>query len=136
MKKKIFFMLINMNVGGTEKALLNMVHEFPKEKYDITIFMLEKYGGFFNLIPNHVHIEYFNGFQCIKPILNQPPHLTAVSFLKAGKVIKALNIILSHLLSKILQERSIFFKYLLKGYQQNETEYDLAVAYAGPMDFI
>jgi glycosyltransferase involved in cell wall biosynthesis len=47
-----------------------------------------------------------------------------------------MNITLIHLISKILKERSIFFKYLLKGYQGNETEYDLAVAYAGPMDFI
>ena len=51
MKKKIIFMIINMNVGGTEKALLNMISEIPKEKYDITILMLEKYGGFLNSIP-------------------------------------------------------------------------------------
>ncbi len=136
MKKKIIFMLINMNVGGTEKALLNMIHEIPKEEYDITLLMLEKYGGFLNSIPTHVQIEYYNGYKDIKHILNQPPNITAVSLLKAGKVIKALNIILIHLLSKIMKERSIFFKYLIKGYQENETEYDLAVAYAGPMDFI
>jgi glycosyltransferase involved in cell wall biosynthesis len=135
MKKKILFMIINMNVGGTEKALLNMIHEIPEEEYDITVLMLEKYGGFLNSIPSHVHIKYLNGYRDIKHILNQPPHLTAVNFLKEGKVIRALNIILIHLLSKLLKERSMFFKYLLKGYQ-DETEYDLAVAYAGPMDFI
>ena len=32
MKKKILFMVINMNVGGTEKALLNMISEMSKEK--------------------------------------------------------------------------------------------------------
>ena len=39
-------MIINMNVGGTEKALLNMIAEMPKDQYDVTILMLEKYGGF------------------------------------------------------------------------------------------
>lgn len=129
-------MLINMNVGGTEKALLNMIHEIPKEEYDITLLMLEQYGGFLNSIPSHITIKYFNGYCDIKQILNQPPHLSAVGFLKKGKVIKALNLVLIHLLSKIVKDRSIFFKYLLKNYKIYETEYDLAVAYAGPMDFI
>lgn len=136
MKKKILFMLINMNVGGTEKALLNMISEMPKEEYEITVLMLEEYGGFLNSIPDYVNIKYYTEYKKIKQILNQPPHLTALHFLKAGKLIKALNITLIHLLSKILKERSIFFKYLLNGYQENETVYDLAVAYAGPMDFI
>jgi glycosyltransferase involved in cell wall biosynthesis len=136
MKKKILFMIINMNVGGTEKALLNMIAEIPQEEYEITIFMLEEYGGFLNSIPDHVHIKYYNCYKDIKYILDQPPRTTVVNFLKAGKLIKALKITLIYFLSKILKERSIFFKYLLKGYQENETEYDLAVAYAGPMDFI
>lgn len=49
MKKKIIFMVINMNIGGTEKALLNMVAEIPKDKYDITILMLEEKGVFWSL---------------------------------------------------------------------------------------
>lgn len=39
--KKILFMCINMNVGGTEKALLNMLNEIDSSKYDVTLFMLE-----------------------------------------------------------------------------------------------
>ncbi|SDM78295.1 glycosyltransferase [Bacillus sp. OK048] len=134
--KKILFMLINMNVGGTEKALLNMISEIPKEDYEITILMLEKYGGFLNSIPEHVHIKFYNGYKDIKHILNKPPRTTVLNFLKAGKVLQALNITLIHLLSSILKERTLLFKYLLKGYYEIDTEYDLAVAYAGPMDFI
>lgn len=136
MKKKILFMLINMNVGGTEKALLNMIAEIPQEEYEITIFMLEEYGGFLNSIPDHVHIKYYNGYKDIKHILNQPPRTTVLNFLKAGKVLQALNITLIHLLSSLLKERTLLFKYLLKEYYENDNEYDLAVAYAGPMDFI
>ncbi|WP_243462874.1 hypothetical protein [Mesobacillus boroniphilus] len=44
-------MVINMNVGGTEKALLNMIDVMPEDKYEITILMLEKFGGFLNAIP-------------------------------------------------------------------------------------
>ena len=41
MKKKILFMVINMNIGGTEKALLTMLSEIYKEKYDVKVLMLE-----------------------------------------------------------------------------------------------
>ena len=62
MKKKIVFMVINMNIGGTEKALLNMISEMPEEKYDITILMLEIKGGFLDYIPKHVNIEVLRGY--------------------------------------------------------------------------
>ena len=38
-----------------------MIAEMPKDKYEITLFMLEEYGGFLNAIPSDVHVEYFKG---------------------------------------------------------------------------
>lgn len=136
MKKKILFMLINMNIGGTEKALLNMISEMPKEKYEISILMLEEYGGFLDYIPGGIQVEYLKGYDKIKNLLNDPPQASAVNLFKKGNFIKAFNIIVVHVISKIKKERSIFFKYILKRFPKMEKEYDLAVAYAGPMDFI
>lgn len=136
MKRKILFMLINMNIGGTEKALLNMISEIPREEYDITLLMLEEYGGFLNSIPSHVQIKYLNDYKDIRNILNMPPLVTAYDLSRTGKLIKAFNIMLLHLLSKMTKERSIFYKYVLKDYKKFKTEFDVAVAYAGPMDFI
>lgn len=134
--KKILFMLINMNIGGTEKALLNMISEMPRDKFDITILMLEEYGGFLEYIPNDVNIKYLDYYKEVKDILNNPPQQTAKELIKRGKVIKGINTLLMHILSKIKGERSIFFKYVLKNYTDIIDEYDIAVAYAGPMDFI
>ncbi|MDR4983686.1 glycosyltransferase [Bacillus cereus] len=136
MKKKIIFMIINMNVGGTEKALLNMILEMPKDRYDITILMLEEYGGFLNSIPREVRIEYLKGYNSIKDILNEPPHIVSLDFLRKGKVIRAFNVIFLHLLSKFMRNRSMYFKYVLHNYNLIDNDYDVAVAYAGPMDFI
>ena len=72
MKKKILFMVINMNIGGTEKALLTMLSEIDKEKYDVTVLMLEEYGGFLNDIPEWVNIQYLNYYKDIKDIINKP----------------------------------------------------------------
>ncbi|MEH7388358.1 glycosyltransferase [Bacillus sp. JJ1521] len=136
MRKKIIFMLINMNIGGTEKALLNMINEIPKDKYDITIFMLEKYGGFLEFIPSNVNVKYFNGYQSIKDILNNPPQLMSLHLIKKGKIIKAITIMILHVITKILKNRSLFFRYTLNNYPVLEEEYDYALAYDGPMDFI
>ena len=136
MKKKLLFMCINMNIGGTEKALLNMIAEIPKDKYEVTILMLEQYGGFLSEIPEWVKVKYLDNYSEIKPILNNPPQSTIKKFIRKGRIIKAVNIAWAYYTSKILRNKSIFFKYILSDYSILKGEYDLAVAYAGPMDFI
>jgi hypothetical protein len=46
MKKEIVFMLININIGCTEKALFNIMDEMQKEDFNITILMLEEFEEF------------------------------------------------------------------------------------------
>jgi glycosyltransferase involved in cell wall biosynthesis len=136
MKKKIVFMLINMNVGGTEKALLNMINEIPKEDYEITLLMLEEYGGFLEYIPAHVKVEYLHGYNQIKPILNQPLQREAFTALRKGSLIRFFILMSIYIFTKIFKNNYLVFKYALKDYRKIETQYDVAVAYAGPMDFI
>lgn len=136
MKKKIAFMVINMNIGGTEKALLNMIAEIPPETFEITILMLEKKGGFLHEIPDHIQVKYVKGYQQIKSDLQRPPKEIIIGNIKKGRLIKAWMIASLHLLSKITKERSSFYKYLLKNIPSLSKEYDIAVAYAGPMDLI
>lgn len=136
MKKKLLFMCINMNIGGTEKALLNMIGEISKEEYDITILMLEQYGGFLSKIPSWVNVKYLENYKDIKHILNNPPKYTVRELIKNGQYMKAINIAYIYYMAKILKNKNIFFKYILKDYFYVKEEFDLAVAYAGPMDFI
>ncbi|HDR7516903.1 glycosyltransferase [Bacillus mobilis] len=136
MKKKILFMVINMNIGGTEKALLNMVAEIPKEKYEVTILMLEKKGDFLNFIPKGVRIEYVKDYEEMQYILNKPTRLVIADFIKQRKIVKALQLTVLYVISKIMKERSVIFKYCLQNYEGAYKNYDIAIAYAGPMDFI
>lgn len=136
MKKKVMFMLINMNIGGTEKALLNMISEMPEEKNDITILLLEEYGGFLDSIPKHVQVDYLPEYCKIKGILNQPLHKLALSNLKTGKFINSIIFFFLYCLTKIMKDRSPLFKYVLRDIHEINIKYDVAVAYAGPMDFI
>ncbi|GGP14031.1 glycosyltransferase [Oceanobacillus neutriphilus] len=136
MKTKMIFMLINMNIGGTEKALLNMIAEMPEQKYDITILMLEKYGGFLNAIPSHVNVEYVTEYPAVKGMLTNPPKQTIWNLMKNGRLIRAMNFSLIYGLSRLLKNKSIFLKYMLRNVADIKDEYDAAAAYAGPMDLI
>ncbi len=136
MRKKVIFMVINMNIGGTEKALINMINEFPTDRYEITVFMLEEYGGFLRFIPSGVNLKYFTGYQNIKDQLNKPPHLISMQLLKKGRVIKAFINIFFHIITKLMGNRSLFFNYTLRNYPSLNDKYDVAIAYDGPMDFI
>lgn len=136
MKKKILFMVINMNIGGTEKALLTMLSEIDKEKYDVTVLMLEEYGGFLLDIPEWVNIQYLKYYKDIEDIINKPLHITALEQLKICKINNFIKYLYLYLLYKISKDRIFIFKHILKSYPNLEEEYDLAVAYAGPMEFI
>ncbi|MCK1983020.1 MULTISPECIES: glycosyltransferase [Peribacillus] len=134
--KKILFMVINMNVGGTEKALLNMVSAFPKDKFKITILMLEKHGDFLNYIPEGIRVEYVKGYKNIKHSIIEPLHSVVLGHFKKGNLIKASIVLLCYLSSKLMKERSLYYRYILREFPVIQQEYDIAVAYAGPMDFI
>lgn len=134
--KSILFMAINMNVGGTEKALLTMLSELPKEKYKVTVLLLEKYGGFLNQIPAWIQLKYVDEYKELKKYINEPPQNLVKELLNKKKYITAFKLSLNYFISKIKNDISYYYKYLLKNVDDLEQEYDIAVAYAGPMDFI
>jgi glycosyltransferase involved in cell wall biosynthesis len=98
--------------------------------------MLEEYGGFLGSIPPGVKVEYFLGYEKMKDLLNQPPQFMAFNLFKKRQIMNAGIILFLHIISKILMDRSIYFKYFLRNYPKFNQEYDIAVAYAGPNDFI
>ena len=134
--KNLLFMCINMNIGGTEKALLTMLNEIDSSNYDVTLLMLEEFGGFLSEIPSFVKVKYFNKYDDIKPFIREPPQLLAKKLIKNKKYIKGFNTLFSYSISKVSKDISHYYRYILKDYKKIDEEYDLAVAYAGPMDFI
>ncbi|MFC3904126.1 glycosyltransferase [Clostridium disporicum] len=134
--KKILFMCINMNIGGTEKALLTMLNEIDSSKYDITLLMLEEYGGFLNEIPSFVKVKYVNEYKTIKHFIHEPPMLLAKKLIKSKEYLTGIMTLLNYSISKMTNNMSYYYRYILRDIKNLEESYDLAVAYAGPMDFI
>lgn len=134
-KKRICFVLNNMNVGGTEKAFLNMVGFLPKEKFDITLLLLERSGGFLPMVPEHVRIETIPGYDRMKPEIMDAPLAVVRREMREGKLLRAAGLALTHLLFKLTGDRTPYCRQVLGGVR-NEEYYDYAVAYCGPFDLI
>ena len=73
MKKKILFVNGHMNVGGVEKALLDILKHIDYEKYEVDLLLFEEIGDYSSEIPSQVNIvlislvnTYGAFFECIK----------------------------------------------------------------------
>ena len=60
-KKTILYIITSTNVGGTERALLELIKRIDRTKYDILVCSIKKEGGFAGKIK-----EYTDGFYCLE----------------------------------------------------------------------
>ena len=114
MKQKILFMMIDMNVGGTEKAFLNLVSEIDFTKYDVTLLLLEEKGGFLKDVPNEVQIETLENYEQIKDEIMLPPLVCAKKAMHIKKYLKAVGILFYHIIFKISNDRTSYYKYIIE----------------------
>lgn len=56
MKKKILFVTTNLNSGGAERSLLNLLKEIDYDKYSIDLLLLQMKGIFLSEIPKEVNL--------------------------------------------------------------------------------
>lgn len=57
--KKLFFASYNLDIGGIEKSLLNMLKKLDYNKYDVTLLLQEKKGIFLKDLPKEVKLEEY-----------------------------------------------------------------------------
>ncbi|HDR4563515.1 TPA: glycosyltransferase, partial [Bacillus luti] len=56
MKKKILFIINNLNCGGAEKALISLLENMNYSMYSVDLFLFKHEGVFFNKIPKQVNL--------------------------------------------------------------------------------
>ena len=78
--KKLFFASYNLDIGGIEKALLNLLKALDYKKYDVTLLLQEKKGIFLNDLPKEVKVEEYK--------------LSSIKFVPLRKVINRLKLII------------------------------------------
>ena len=134
--KKMLIMMSSMKIGGVEKSLLSLLSTIPNDKYDITLLLLEKKGGFLEFVPNWVKIEEVNWFKKIKPIIMEPPKNTVLNFITNKEYVKIPRFIYFYYKSKKLEDRHLYYKHILENIPEDSTKYDVAISYQGPTDII
>lgn len=56
MKKKLLFIIPNLNSGGAEKALLSLLQTLDFDAYEVDLLLFKKEGIFLNQLPKEVHL--------------------------------------------------------------------------------
>lgn len=133
--KKYLFLLTNMNIGGTEKAFLNMIDTFDPSETQVTLLLLEKKGGFLPFVPDWVEIKTLPDYPSFKREIMDPPIRIIKALFHEHRYAHALSLAVTHIYFKITDNRTPYYLRVLSG-SSIEGEYDTAIAYAGPFDFL
>jgi len=129
-------MLISMNVGGTERAFLNMLQQLSENEYEITVLLLQRKGGLYQEIPEYVNVIEMQDFPLVHKLTSYNPKAKLVRYLSKHCYKQAFSLLILHIYMKITKSRKVLFKKAFKNIPMLEKKYDIAVAFAGPMDII
>ncbi|MCM3724915.1 glycosyltransferase [Neobacillus cucumis] len=141
MKKNILISVYNMEIGGIERSLINMLECFDYGKYNVDLLIFHHVGEFLSLIPKSVNILPQVGEYTVfrKPV---------TICLKERQYSLALIRVLSKYFAKIkastrkLEEGSGYIQMQLTQKYSSfllpklEKEYDVAISYAWPHDIV
>ncbi|CAM4097011.1 capsular biosynthesis protein [Bacillus manliponensis] len=141
MKKKILFSIYDMEIGGIERSLINMLANLDFNKYDVDLLICNHTGEFMSLIPEKVNIlpeiaEYTVFRKTIIQCMREGHYLTSL--------IRIFSKILAEMKSKRknLTEGSgyiqmqLVLKYISYFLPEQMKKYDVAVSYAWPHDIV
>lgn len=122
-----------MDIGGVEKALLGVLSVIPYDKYDVTVGLLHRRGGFLEYLPSCVKIIDVNCYDKYREIINDPPLQYIKNFLLMGRVKDAFIYFCLYMQRKINRNHYWLYKYFMRHEPMLSDEiYDMAVAFAGP----
>ena len=141
MKKNILISIYDMEIGGAERSLINMLETFDYDKYNVDLLILNHTGDFINLIPNKVNvlpqIGKYTVFrksirQCIQEGYFLAPFIRIVSKYIAGRKSKQRQFKEG---SGYIQMQLVS-KYVSYFLPKQKKKYDFAISYAWPHDIL
>lgn len=132
---RVLFCLTDMNIGGMERSLLNLFECLPSN-YDITLLLLEKKGGFLGHVPKNINIISLENYSKIKDYIHNAPLDNIKTELNLSNYAKALKLLILYLITKITGNWLWMYNIFSKDLKSLEGNWDIAIAYAGPHNFI
>ncbi|MBT2736741.1 glycosyltransferase [Bacillus sp. ISL-7] len=141
MKKNILISVYNMEIGGIERSLINMLESFDYQKFNVDLLIFHHVGEFMSLIPKSVNIlpqvGSYSVFRksvtlCIKERQYSLAFIRVLSKYLAKIKSKARDLEegAGYIQMQLTQKYSSFLLPKL------DKEYDVAISYAWPHDII
>lgn len=115
---KILFVCNNLEVGGVQKALINLLKNLPK-RYEIELLVFNLEGEFIDDIPSHIKLIESNSFLRLLGIKQESLKKSNPFFY----LIRGILVLISKVLGNKFPRKLVFTTY------KNKTEYDLAISF-------
>ncbi len=131
-KKKIFFLLYSMDVGGVEKSLINLIPNIPRELFEVHIGLINPKGKLLSFLPSYVIVHNITDISSHWEELKNPPIYTIRKYKDSRQYIKAFKALVVYLVCKLQGSFLNWTIFLLNGEKGLDELFDTAIAYAGP----
>lgn len=131
---KLVFVMINMNLGGTEKSFLNLVDNL-EGKYDIDLLLLEKKGELLSQLPKSINIYEIPNSNVINEYLRLGPRVFGIDSFKKKQFIFSIRCFVQFFLTRYKIIKNPFWA-ISKFIKPIFGTYDYAISYAGIHDFL
>ena len=135
-KKKVLFVINTLGGAGAEKALLELLKEFSKEEYEVSLYVLLNQGELISQIPKYVKVlnQNYSDVSVLskagKKVLNRQ---IFCRLFQKGAVLKNIPYLLKGLMQMIKCKKvypdKLLWRVMSDGGMKSEDTYDLAVAY-------
>lgn len=132
--KKILFTLHRMNVGGVEKAFLGMLNALPHDDLEVHVAFFVPEGGFIRYLPEWIHLHTIDPLFNNAAFIEHPIKSTIHDLLRLRT--GAIPRFAAWVRSKLKGDKSIISHYLLRNDDALGMEFDLAVNYASPHEYL
>lgn len=125
--KKILISSFDLEIGGVERSLINMLNSFDYENYDVDLMLYSHTGELMNLIPNKVNLlkesEFYRTIRMpIASIFKNHKYRLGIGRLLARRKAKGNGI----------AQMQYMWKYCLPHLPKVEKKYDVAISFLWP----
>ncbi|WP_091167537.1 glycosyltransferase [Paenibacillus sp. 1_12] len=138
--KNIMIASYDMEVGGVERSLISLLENFNYDQYAVDLMLYRHQGDFINMIPSRVHLleevsAYTTFRKSIREIFQEKQYAIGVSRI-LSKLAAVFQGKIKHIKESGYYQMQLMWRYALPFLPKVEKEYDIAISYLWPHDFI
>lgn len=134
MKKRILFVLDELNIGGVEKSFISLINNIPADKYDIDLGLIFNEGELKKYIPKHVNVFEIKSLQNFASATrNKKKYI--LGLIRQFQFLRLCKLTYLTIIAKITKSNIPVYRYFLDNNKDNLSAYDVALSFQGPQEF-